>query len=492
MKANIYWFKKDLRLFDNEALNIACKSDLPLILIYVYEPEMWAQDDASFRHLIFLNQCLQDLQKSCQEKQIFLNIFHGKIDDILSSLNNKFEIKNLYSHQETGNFWSFQRDLKVKKFCQQNLILWHEVSQNGVIRNLKDRDAWSAKWQIKMSQEILQYPKKINSLKVSNNNLITPEILNLKYDGIENAQIGGRKNALDILNDFINLRGENYTKEMSSPVTAFESCSRISPYLTFGSLSIKEVFQIASKRKQEIKSMSKSEKGGWPSALNSFLGRLRWHCHFIQKLEDEPRIEFENLHPNYDILDRNINERFFQSWKEGKTGFPMIDSSMRALIKNGWINFRMRAMLVSFASNHLWLDWRVTSKYLAKLFIDYEPGIHYSQIQMQSGTTGINAIRIYNPTKQALDQDPNGIFIRKYIPELKNISDKNIANPSQEPLLMANYPMPIIDEKKQHKIAADKLYKIRKNQNYKNESIKILKKHGSRKSRVNKGLKINS
>ena len=170
----------------------------------------------------------------------------------------------------------------------------------------------------------------------------------------------------------------------------------------------------------------------------------------------------------------------------------MVDSAMRALIKNGWINFRMRAMLVSFASNHLWLDWRVTSKYLAKLFIDYEPGIHYSQIQMQSGTTGINAIRIYNPTKQALDQDPSGIFIRKYIPELKNISDKNIANPSQEPLLMANYPMPIIDEKKQRKIATDKLYKIRKSQNYKNESIKILKKHGSRKSRVNKSLKINS
>lgn len=486
MRANIYWFKKDLRLFDNEALTIACKSDLPLILIYVYEPEMWAQDDASFRHLIFLNQSLQDLHKSCQERQVFLNIFHGKIDDILLNLNSKFEIKNIYSHQETGNFWSFQRDLKVKKFCQQKLILWHEISQNGVIRNLKNRDGWSAKWNIKMSQKILDIPQKINNLKVSNENLISPELLGLKYDGIENAQIGGRHNALKTLNDFLCFRGKNYTKEMSSPVSAFQSCSRISPYLSFGSISIREVLQIASKRKQEIKSMPKSEKGTWPSSLNSFLGRLRWHCHFIQKLEDDPKIEFENLHPAYDALDRDLNENFFKAWKEGNTGFPMIDASMRALIKTGWINFRMRAMLVSFASNHLWLDWRSTSKYLARLFIDYEPGIHYSQFQMQSGTTGINSIRIYSPTKQILDHDPNGIFIRKYIPELKNISNKDISNPCNEPLLIGNYPMPIIDEKQRRKIALDKLYRVRKNHNYKSEAIRIFKKHGSRKSRLNK------
>lgn len=482
MEANIYWFKKDLRLVDNEALFMACKSELPLIFLYVYEPEMWAQDDSSFRHLIFLNQSLQDLQKLCSEKQIFLNIFHGEICDIFLDLNRKFKIRNLYSHQETGNFWSFQRDLKVKKFCHKYNISWHQPSQNGVIRCLKNRDGWSKKWNLRMSKEILTVPEKINSLKVSNKNIIKPEILGLKDDGIENAQIGGRQNALKILNDFLHFRGQNYTKEMSSPVSAFESCSRISPYLTFGSISIKEVFQITSQRQKEISSMHKNEKGKWPSAIKSFLARLRWHCHFIQKLEDDPRIEFENLHPACDILDRGINKKFFEAWKEGKTGFPMVDASMRALIKTGWINFRMRAMLVSFASNHLWLDWRVTSKYLARLFIDYEPGIHYSQFQMQSGTTGINAIRIYSPTKQAEDHDPSGIFIKKYIPELQNISDKSIARPFEEPLLMGNYPMPIIDEKQQRKMAIDKLYNIRKNHNYRNEAIKILKKHGSRKS----------
>ncbi len=234
---------------------------------------------------------------------------------------------------------------------------------------------------------------------------------------------------------------------MSSPVTAFESCSRISPYITFGCVSIKEVFQKARDRKKQIYELPKDQRLSWPTSLTAFLGRLRWHCHFIQKLEDEPEMEFKNLHPAYNNINRTYNEEYYKAWQFGKTGFPMIDASMRALIESGWINFRMRAMLVSFASNHLWLDWRMTSKYLARLFIDYEPGIHYSQIQMQSGTTGINAIRIYSPTKQALDQDPKGLFIKKYVPELKNISSKNIANPYNEPLLLKNYPRPIIDEK---------------------------------------------
>ncbi|AJI60001.1 FAD binding domain of DNA photolyase family protein [Francisella tularensis subsp. holarctica LVS] len=164
--------------------------------------------------------------------------------------------------------------------------------------------------------------------------------------------------------------------------------------------------------------------------MRSFLSRLRWHCHFMQKLEDQPSIEYENLHSAYDQLRTELlNQQCFEAWKTGNTGYPMIDACMRALIATRWLNFRMRAMLMSFASYHLWLDWRVTSLYLAGLFTDYEPGIHYSQVQMQSGTTGINSIRIYNPIKQSIDQYPNVEFIRRWLPELENVSNENIHTP---------------------------------------------------------------
>ena len=164
----------------------------------------------------------------------------------------------------------------------------------------------------------------------------------------------------------------------------------------------------------------------------------------------------------------------------------MIDASMRSLIANGWLNFRMRAMLMSFASYHLWLPWQKTSLYLASLFTDYEPGILYNQSQMQSGTTGINSIRIYNPIKQGIDHDPNTIFIKKWIPELKKIAKEKIHNPIEIDNNKSDYPKMIIDEKLARKEAAKKIFSIRKLIGHKEEAKRIYNKHGSRKSGLKK------
>jgi deoxyribodipyrimidine photo-lyase len=207
--------------------------------------------------------------------------------------------------------------------------------------------------------------------------------------------------------------------------------------------------------------------------LRGFSSRLRWHCHFMQKLEDEPDIEWRNFARSTDGLRagdgvsmREMDRERLQAWCEGRTGFPMVDACMRQLVATGWLNFRMRAMLVSFASYHLWLHWREPGLFLARQFLDFEPGIHWSQMQMQSGTTGINTLRIYSPAKQALDQDPQGHYIRQWIPEFDS----------------AAYPKPIVDERSALAWAKEQLYGLRQTGEAHREAGAIQQKHGSRKS----------
>lgn len=479
---NIVWFKRDLRVSDNAALSSAinCGNVLPL---YIYEPALWQQPDMSRRHYDFLNECLKSLRADLKSLGLTLVTKTGDTLNILNSMHERYTVKSLWSHQETWNGWTYQRDIRVKQWALTNNIQWNEPAQNGVVRNIRTRNGWSANWNKEMRKPASILNTITGVVDEASDITPSPKQLRLFGDSCRNRQPGGSLEAQTLLKTFLYERGEEYSKEMSSPVTAFDSCSRLSPHFAFGTISVREAFSATEKRICELKSISLEERGNWMRALRSFAGRLRWHCHFIQKLEDQPSIEFDNMHPLYDGLRENdFNEEYFEAWREGRTGYPMIDACMRALKETGWINFRMRAMLMSFSSYHLWLHWRRPALYLAKLFTDYEPGIHYSQAQMQSGTTGINSIRIYNPTKQGVDHDPKGDFIRKWIPELRATSNELIHNPATEHSKLHDYPCPIVDEKSARKTAAGKIFNLRRASLHKEQAKKIFIKHGSRKS----------
>ena len=479
---NIVWFKRDLRVSDNAALSSAinCGNVLPL---YIYEPALWQQPDMSRRHYDFLNECLISLRADLKSLGLTLVTKTGDTLNILNSMHERYTVKSLWSHQETWNGWTYQRDIRVKQWALKNNIQWNEPAQNGVVRNIRTRNGWSANWNKEMRKPASILNTITGVVDEASDITPSPKQLRLFGDSCRNRQPGGSLEAQTLLKTFLYERGEEYSKEMSSPVTAFDSCSRLSPHFAFGTISVREAFSATEKRICELKSISLEERGNWMRALRSFAGRLRWHCHFIQKLEDQPSIEFDNMHPLYDGLRENdFNEEYFEAWREGRTGYPMIDACMRALKETGWINFRMRAMLMSFSSYHLWLHWRRPALYLAKLFTDYEPGIHYSQAQMQSGTTGINSIRIYNPTKQCVDHDPKGDFIRKWIPELRTTSNELIHNPATEHSKLHDYPCPIVDEKSARKTAAGKIFNLRRASLHKEQAKKIFIKHGSRKS----------
>ena len=522
----VIWFKRDLRTEDHQPLVDAClsatadpQSSCLILPIYIIEPEIWQTKQVSLRHWHFIYQSLIELDQDLRLLGQPLQVMHGSAVSVFEDLFQKYQVNALRSHQETGTAESFNRDLAVKKLCHQKSISWFEIPQHSVQRGFLNRDHYSAIMQSFFTKPPLEKPSYIQPQAIALKNAISEQHLwktnpyleleeNTTFYAFENTQQGGRKQGLSLLNSFLGHRHRKYLANISKPLGGDIFSSRLSAHLAYGTLSIREVMfytqqanQTLSQQPQIIQNshrtdnpQSRQKSRGLPV----FQQRLFWQSHFIQKLETEPNIEFQAMHPAYQNIrswDKTA-QHHYQAWSQGLTGFPMIDAAMRCLHKTGWLPFRMRALLVSFASYQLWIPWQKTAHHLARLFTDYEPGIHYSQIQMQSGTTGINAIRIYNPIKQSQEHDANGAFIRKWCPELNNLDNHQIHTPWEHDLINnaagLDYPAPIVDLEEATKRAKDKIYGIKNGAHNKKLSQAVFQKHGSRNSPERRAKRVNS
>jgi deoxyribodipyrimidine photo-lyase len=404
----------------------------------------------------------------------------------------------LVAHEETGTAVTYARDRRVRRWARSAGVEFVELPQTGVVRRLGSRDGWNAIWERRMES-----PQASLARATGRGGLEAIE--RLEHQGIldcrdlgqpadtKDRQLGGERAAHDLLEDFLHERGHRYAGGISSPVSAATSCSRLSPHLAFGTLSLRQVWQASETRRRAVAAAAdasphdRQRLRAWQRSLRAVQSRLHWHCHFMQKLESEPSIEATELHPAARGLRLCPGDpALLAAWAKGETGFPFFDACMRSLSATGWINFRMRAMLVSFASYNLWLPWQETGPVLARLFTDYEPGIHWPQMQMQSGTTGINTIRLYNPVKQGHDQDPDGAFVRRWVPELESVPDEHLQEPWMWPdaatEISQRYPVRIVDLAATTKAAKDRIYGARRSAGFRAAASAIQDKHGSRKS----------
>ena len=478
---NLVWIKRDIRSQDHLPFDMAEKSVLPYLSIFVFEPTIIAYPDTSVKHLQFQYHSLLQLNQKLRPNNKSIHIFHTDIIQVLTIIQQQYEIVNLYSYQESGIQLTYDRDKFVQKYCQANAITWSQFQRDGIVRGIRNRNGWDKQWYATMHSPMIKNEFAFQEpLTLENPYPLSDAMIEMLKTYPASYQPAGEDYGMKYLQSFISGRGQFYSKHISKPSESRLSCGRLSPYLSWGNLSIKQAYQTI----YNAGKTAKAAKG--KSNFVNILSRLKWHCHFIQKFEVDCSYETKCINAGYELLAHPLNTNYIDAWKNGITGYPLVDACMKCLEATGWINFRMRAMLVSFFCHHLFQDWRAGSYHLAQLFLYYEPSIHYTQFQMQAGTTGINTIRMYNPIKQSMDHDPHGIFIKKWLPELSNVPAAQIHEPYKISLMEQailgieigkDYPYPIVDIQQAGKEARKNIWGHKSHETVKQENKRILATH---------------
>lgn len=493
----IFWLKRNLRLQDSEPFfesMRAFRKSGRVLPLYCHEPRLIQQPDVSRQHQLFVHETLEELDAELQSIGGKLLQAVGETVDVLDQIHRFHPLTKIWTHQETTQHSQFERDKAVNAWCAVQDVELIETGQNGIVRGFQQPESFADYFAL----------SRLATLRDPTGKDLSERFAPLPFLSCEQKAIpaaagtdkplrqkGGRSQAVSNLNRFFQIQPlKKYPFQISSPNTAWEGCSRISTYLAYGIVSDREVFQAVDRVVTEAHGrMNADQFENFQKNARFFLDRLSWRRQYMQTFESSPELEFQCMLPQFDGVReadyqrKNLGESFgersvenadahFDAWKQGRTGFPYIDAAMRCLNQTGWINMRLRATLVSFATLNLWIPTTKVAEYLATEFLDYEPGIHHVIHQLIAGTTTFSGLMVYDPVKQGKDHDTDGLFIRKWIPELAGLSGSDIHNlvktrrqttQSRERFSYLMYPDAIVDHRETAKRAKDRIKELRNN-----------------------------
>ncbi|MEH2259064.1 FAD-binding domain-containing protein [Nostoc sp.] len=468
---HLLWFRRDLRLTDNEIVALASANNATVLAFFIIDPWFYQWVDVGKARVRFLFESLENLDSNLQKLGSKLILFEGNAVEIIQELTQQLTQQGhrpkLYFNRDVQVEYGVSRDQAIVHFYQQLNLNYH-MGLNNFLQLEDKREHWYSEYYTYQRQPIYPKPTSINTPSLSLNiPHLTFTELKQKYSAFWKTEqvyfIGGETQAQSTLNSFLKSRFNGYHWKLSRPMLSqLGATSHLSPHLTFGTISTRTVYQSTKARAEELKTQPKAE-----FSLKAFRDRLRWHDSFTQRLYFYPEIAYQNRYPEFDEWYTPLElppekQELFQAWLEGLTGFPLVDASMRQLKTMGWMNFRMRAMCATFLTINCGISWHHGARHYMNYLVDGDLAIDNWQWQMQSGVTNplSDTFRIYNPNKNIQEKDPDLKFIYYWISELKGYSLPEIIQGKY--IGTSSYPQPILDWAKTRKVNGKIISDLRK------------------------------